>query len=276
VSYLTIKTNVIEGLDYWTACAERQAELMNYTYGAKVLDVGTGWGACLIAAAKEVGPNGHVIGIDLWKNRIQETLENAKRYNLTNISAEIMDARSITFDENSFDYVVSGFLGFDDIFDFDNHKYRTENSIMKHIYRVLKKDGIAGFSTWLQQGDLDCLRNLIKKYLKDHTNATSLEIANVPVSYSNETSIGFEKLLLDVEFKDIKIMIENFVLRYPTTDVWFETMKNVGWILWKTFKNDKKAILKFKEKILPDYLDKYQEEDGYHFTKKVLFAFGTK
>jgi ubiquinone/menaquinone biosynthesis C-methylase UbiE len=41
--------------------------------GAQVLDVATGRGALLFAAAEKVGANGYVLGIDLAPNMIAET-----------------------------------------------------------------------------------------------------------------------------------------------------------------------------------------------------------
>jgi hypothetical protein len=52
-------------------------------------------------------------------------------------------------------------------------------------------------------------------------------------------------------------------------------MRRVGWILGYLLKTEDK-IQDFKEKMLPQGLDFNKEKDGYYFTKRVLFAFGTK
>jgi len=268
--------NLIEGLDYWTAIGIRLAEHMDYSQGTKVLDVGTGWGACIIPAAKKIGPQGYAIGIDLWKNSIKEIMNNAKKHGLTNISAEIMNARTISFDDNFFDYVISGFIGFCGEFDFKNNTYITDNSIMENFYRVLKPQGKMGLSTWLKQGELDCLRELIKNYLEKYTSASAQEIEAVPISYSQEAIEGIERIMQDAGFQKIKIITEDFILKYHSIDDWFNMMRNVGWILDKVFDKDEKIIGKFKEKMLPEGLEPYWKEDGYYFTKTVIFAFGYK
>ncbi|NHJ84555.1 MAG: methyltransferase domain-containing protein [Asgard group archaeon] len=267
---------LIEGFDYWTAIGLRLAEHMDYSQGTKVLDVGTGWGACILPAAKKIGPKGQAIGIDLWENSIQETMDNAKAQGLTNVTAEIMNARTISFDDNFFDYVICGFIGFDREYDFCNNTYRTDNSIMENFYRVLKPQGKVGLSTWSKQGELDCLRELIKNYLEKHTSVSALEIENVPISYSQESTEGIEKIMRDAGFQKIHIITENFVMKYHSVDEWFNMMRNVGWIMWRTFNKDETTISDFKEKMLPEGLEPYWKEDGYYFTKTVIFAFGYK
>ncbi|MCK5046578.1 MAG: class I SAM-dependent methyltransferase, partial [Candidatus Heimdallarchaeota archaeon] len=101
----TEKKDII-GLDFWSAFGKKLVQYLEMKSGSRVLDVGTGGGACLIPAAKIIGSSGHAIGIDRWENRITETLENLKSNLLSNATAELMDARELSFDDNSFDYVT--------------------------------------------------------------------------------------------------------------------------------------------------------------------------
>jgi len=268
--------NEIIGLDYWSAFGEKLVQHMDLMSGARILDVGTGGGGCLIPAAKIIGSSGRIIGIDRWENQVAKTLENIKNNFLTNATAEIMDARDLIYDADTFDSVICGFIGFDDVFDFQNHKYRKENDKMKHILRVLKPGGKAGFSTWLSQGELNCLRKLLQDYLGNFTIKSQEEIDNIPISYSKETKEGFEKILQDAGFNNIQVFSEDFSLKYENVDEWFSVMKRSGWILHHTLDKDEKKILDFKEKMLPQGISSYKQKDGYYFTKSVIFAFGTK
>lgn len=269
--------NEIIGLDFWSAFGEKLVQYMNLTLGARILDIGTGGGACLIPAARIIGASGYIIGIDRWENQVAKTLENIKSNLLTNATAEIMDANDLTYDNNTFDSVISGFIGFGDVFDFQNHKYRKENDKMKHILRVLKPDGKTGFSTWQSQGELDCLRKLLQDYLAKYTTKSKEDSNNVPISYSKETKEGFEKILQDVGFNNVKVFSEDFILKYESVDEWFNMIKRSGWILHHTLDKDEKKILDFKDKMLPHGISSYKQKDGsYYFTKSVIFAFGTK
>ncbi len=250
---------------------------MNLHKGSSVLDIGTGGGACLIPAAKIIGPTGQAIGIDLWKNRIDEVNENIKKNSLSNIITQVMDARELTFDDNTFDYTLCGFIGFGDVFDFQNHVYRRENDKMKHNLRVLKPGGKAGFSTWETQGELDCLRNLLQDYLGKYTPMTQEEINRVWISYSKETKDGFMKILQDAGFNEIEIFTKEFIIKYRNFEDWFNVMKRSGWILREYLGKDEKDFQDFKEKMLPHGIDSYLQKDGsYKFSKIVIFAFGKK
>jgi ubiquinone/menaquinone biosynthesis C-methylase UbiE len=270
------KVKIIEGLDYWAAFAQRLSELMDLKERTKLLDIGTGYGDCLLAAANIIGSQGHFVGIDKWKECVDKTNSNIQKNSIPNAYAEVMDARELTYDDKTFDYTTCGFIGFDSIFDFQNSKYRTDNSIMKHILRVLKPKGKAGFSTWLMQEDLDCLRDLVQKYLTMYSTLTSEEIDNVPASYSSETLEGFKRIMTDAGFNNIKIISEDFYIVYESADDWFEMMTQVGWILDKMIGSDADKLCDFKEKMIPHGLQPYKKKDGYYFTKRVLFAFGSK
>ncbi|MBK5112953.1 MAG: methyltransferase domain-containing protein [Candidatus Heimdallarchaeota archaeon] len=274
---MTNKKIEIFGLDFWSAFGEKLVQYMELKPGTRVLDVGTGGGSCLIPAAKTIGSSGYAIGIDRWENRITETLENIKSNLLSNATAEIMDARELIYDDKTFDYVLCGFIGFGDVFDFQGHKYRNENDKMMHILRVLKDGGKAGFSTWESQGELDYLRKLLQDYLKNHTSKSQEEIKNVPISYSKETKNGFEKILQDVGFNEIDVFSENFTIRYENFDEWFGVMKRSGWILREILGKDELAINDFREKMLPHGIETFKQKNGsYQFKKSVIFAFGTK
>ena len=272
---MTNKPKLIEGLDYWSAFGHRLTELMEFKEGTKVLDIGTGRGRSLIPAAKKIGPNGKIIGIDRWPNFIEEATENIKKNFLTNTHLEIMDARKLTFDDSSFDYAICGFIGFSGIFDFQNNEYKTDNTVMRHIHRVLKPQGKAGFSTWLLQEELECLGELIREYLTKYTSTPHDRIHRNLLSYSKETIEGFKRMMHDVGFKKIKVFSEDFILKYDTFDDWFDMMRSVGWILEHELKTEDK-IQDFKEKMLPHGLNPNKKNDGYNFTKKVIFAFGEK
>ncbi len=82
--------------------------------------------------------------------------------------------------------------------------------------------------------------------------------------------------MTDAGFKEINVFSEDFVLHYKTIDEWFNMMKRVGWILRRTISPDENKLLDFKEKMLPQGLNPYKKNDGYYFTKSVIFAFGTK
>lgn len=106
-----------------------------------VLDVGCGHGLMLIAAAKRLN-TGRAVGVDIWQtedqagNRAEATMENARVEGVADrIELKDGDARSLPFESDTFDVVVSSWA-LHNIY----NKSERETAI-KEIVRVLKPGG---------------------------------------------------------------------------------------------------------------------------------------
>ncbi len=77
--------------------------------GSRVLDVASGRGALLFAAAEKVGTSGTVIGIDLAPQMVEKTKAEAHQRGLGQVELLLMDADKVGFRANSFDYIFCGF-----------------------------------------------------------------------------------------------------------------------------------------------------------------------
>ncbi len=82
--------------------------------GARVLDLGCGRGAVLLAAARRLGPEGRAEGIDLWRsidqsgNSIDLTRDNALAEGVADrVELHTGDLCALPFDDDSFDVVLS-------------------------------------------------------------------------------------------------------------------------------------------------------------------------
>lgn len=87
------------------------SEIASIAQGQRVLDVACGTGALALAAAKRVGANGSVVGLDLNEEMLAVARRKHARVDWKNGRAE-----SLPFENASFDRVVSqfGFMFFDD------------------------------------------------------------------------------------------------------------------------------------------------------------------
>lgn len=76
-------------------------------HGQRILDIGCGCGAIAIELAKQVGPSGHVLGIDISV----PMLERARELTAKSLPADyvLADATVYPFDPASFDLLVSRF-----------------------------------------------------------------------------------------------------------------------------------------------------------------------
>ena len=75
--------------------------------GNRVLDIGTGVGEPALTAARVVGDNGHVIGIDIAPEMLEIAIERAMVAGAGNVRFQVGDAEELNFAPASFDAVIS-------------------------------------------------------------------------------------------------------------------------------------------------------------------------
>ncbi len=144
----------------------------------RVLDVGTGLGLLLIAAAKRLGKGGNAVGIDIWRkedlsnNSLDQLAANIELEGVENrISIRTEDARSLSFPAASFDVVFSLFC----IHNIEEDE--GQKRACQEIARVLKPGG----------------RLLVGDYLPTHAYASAFQECGLTVLYSRSfflTALG--------------------------------------------------------------------------------------
>ncbi|MEX0286538.1 MAG: class I SAM-dependent methyltransferase [Paracoccaceae bacterium] len=77
--------------------------------GERVLDIGCGTGASLLAAAQQVGPEGHVMGADISAPFVDRALARAQAAGMAHVSARVVDAQTEAFEADSVDAIISRF-----------------------------------------------------------------------------------------------------------------------------------------------------------------------
>src|SRR3954447_26105676 len=76
--------------------------------GARVLDIGCGFGDSTLQLAARVGAEGSALGVDISPRFIEAAREDAKEIGVPNARFEVMDVQASQFDEE-FDYAFSRF-----------------------------------------------------------------------------------------------------------------------------------------------------------------------
>ncbi len=120
------------GPSIFTRFGTRLVEGMPLVPGAHMLDIATGTGAVLLPAARRMGPEGHITGIDLSSGILQEAERAARADGLTNVELCKMDAEHLEFPDRSFDVVTCAFA----LFLFPNME-----AALREMYRVCKPGG---------------------------------------------------------------------------------------------------------------------------------------
>jgi SAM-dependent methyltransferase len=75
--------------------------------GEQVLDLGCGAGVDTILAAMMVGPAGSAVGVDIVPEMIARAETNLRAMDIENASFQNTSGESLSFDENSFNVVIS-------------------------------------------------------------------------------------------------------------------------------------------------------------------------
>lgn len=75
--------------------------------GDAVLDLGSGAGFDAFLAAKKVGSDGKVIGVDMTEEMIERAKKNAQKYNYKNVEFKLGDIEDLPIENNSIDIIIS-------------------------------------------------------------------------------------------------------------------------------------------------------------------------
>ena len=97
------------GPRHFTYYAQRLVEFVGVHGGDRVLDVATGTGDVLLAAAERTGETGRIVGIDLAEPMLEQAAAAVRKRHVDNAELRVMDAEQLDFPAESFDVVLCSF-----------------------------------------------------------------------------------------------------------------------------------------------------------------------
>ena len=97
---------IVEGANMNLGCGNPIA-ISNLIPGETVLDLGCGGGFDSFLAAKAIGPEGHVIGVDMTPEMINKARHNAKKIGVKNVEFRLGEIENIPTADNSVDIIMS-------------------------------------------------------------------------------------------------------------------------------------------------------------------------
>lgn len=124
---------------FWDRFGRATVDRLELARGAAVLDVCSGSGASAIPAAHAVGPEGHVIGVDLAENLLKLAEAKAERLGLGNLEFRVGDMMSLGYPDACFDAVVCVF----GIFFVPDMP-----AAVRELWRLLRPGGKLAITTW--------------------------------------------------------------------------------------------------------------------------------
>ena len=100
--------------------------------GQTVLDIGSGAGIDVLLAAQNVGPQGHVIGLDMTPDMIEAAKKNASEAGATNVEFRLGDAEDMPVESGTVDWIISNCV---------INLAPDKNKVFGEAYRVLRRGG---------------------------------------------------------------------------------------------------------------------------------------
>ncbi len=100
--------------------------------GDTVLDLGSGGGIDCFVAAKAVGPNGMVIGVDMTPDMIRLARENTKKLGATNVEFRLGEIEVLPVSSQSVDLIISNCV---------INLSPDKDAVFREAFRVLKPGG---------------------------------------------------------------------------------------------------------------------------------------
>lgn len=140
--------------------AERLVELAAPAPGLRILDAATGTGLTAAAAARAVGPTGHVTGVDLSPGILQRAKESVRLPNVGFLKADVTQLDQ--FPDAFFDMVLCS----------DGLLHLPAEIALAEWHRLLKPGGIVGFST-MREGF-----PVTGRLFREHASAYGLTLAD--------------------------------------------------------------------------------------------------
>ncbi|MGE5604565.1 MAG: arsenite methyltransferase [Bacteroidota bacterium] len=124
-------TSVPEGANMGLGCGNPQA-IASLKPGETVLDLGSGGGFDCFLAAKAVGPNGLVIGVDMTAEMVSKARKNAAQTSFKNVEFRLGEIENLPIADNTADVIISNC-----VINLSPEKER----VFRETFRVLKPGG---------------------------------------------------------------------------------------------------------------------------------------
>lgn len=248
---------------YFPFCADKLMSLLNLSPGEKLLDVATGTGAAAISAAQLLIPEGRVTAIDFSEAMLNKAEKNINKMALTNIDLHVMDAESLEFRKDYFDYVVCSFGLF---------FLEDMTAGLQQWSRVCKPGGKIAFTSFGAEA-FKPMREMFIEQAKQYGVGPAEEGEPLGIELLTDP----EKCMAYLEnagLENCKVQTEQMGYTLNKADDWWDIVWNSG--LRGTLKQlPQEKLGQFKREHLAE-VDKLKRKDGIFLNVQVHFSVAVK
>ena len=240
---------------------QRLVDVSEMPLGANVLDIASGRGAVLFAAAAKVGSSGRVMGIDFTAAMVSETAKDIESRKLANAEIRQMDAEQMEFDDAAFDYVTCGFAIW---------MFAEPARVLQEFYRVLRPGGQVALSTWAADNPS---QTWCHEVLRPFVAASAFKLlATKDVRF--DTPLQLETVLRQSGFADIQITVEEMEFVYRSEEQYWSSLWSSG-LRRQLDKMTADLLEQAKSEVIRKFQG-FKQPDGFHKLNRALFACGRK
>ncbi len=175
---------VPDGADLGLGCGNPQA-IAQLQPGERVLDLGSGGGFDAFLAARQVGPTGRVIGVDMTPEMIALARRNAAKVGVDYVDFRLGDIERLPVDDASVDVIMSNCV---------INLAPDKAAVFREAFRVLAPRGRLAVSDMVAIGDLP------SAIAEDPTSYTGCIAGAAPVA-------ELERMIAEAGFSQIKISV---------------------------------------------------------------------
>jgi SAM-dependent methyltransferase len=175
---------VPDGADLGLGCGNPQA-IAELQPGERVLDLGSGGGFDAFLAARQVGPTGRVIGVDMTPEMIALARRNAARVGFDYVEFRLGDIEQLPVDDASIDVILSNCV---------INLAPDKAAVFREAFRVLAPGGRLAISDMVAIGDLPTA------ITEDPTAYTGCIAGAAPVG-------ELERMIAEAGFEHVKVAV---------------------------------------------------------------------